>query len=53
MLAKVNPRATGPRSAAVGAQKQADPKLYGELIIVTVNTKIRDVSADLVATDTT
>ena len=51
MLGKVNLRATEARSAAVGAQKQTDPKLYGELMAKTVDNRIKDVSADLVATE--
>ena len=51
LLAKVNLRATEARSAAVGAQDQTNPKLYGELIAKIVDTKLNDVTADLIATE--
>ena len=51
LLAKVNLRATEARSAAVGAQDQTNPKLYGELIAKTVDAKLNDVTADLIATE--
>ena len=51
LLAKVNLRATEARSAAVGAQEQTNPKLYGELIAKTVDAKLNEITADLIATE--
>ncbi len=51
MLAKVNLRATEARSAAVGAQNQTDPKLYGELMAKTGDNRIREISTDLETTE--